>query len=284
MSMFPLCLGSGGTHYNLGNADRLAGGLAFAPLLRIDSEAERAWAEEWIASLMELQHITVMPTHRNAIHAAMLDLSAQPDNLRSLTSFFHIVQEHQIKDAIQHYTAQGAMGRLLDADTDDLTLSPFMVFEIEELMSLGDKNLIPVLTYLFHRIETSLDGTPTILVLDEAWIMLGHPIFREKIREWLKVMRKANCAVILATQSLSDAKNSGILDVLAESCPTKNLPAQHHRRARGATRTLCGHGPKRNPDQHYRPRHAQSATITLSRPSAGDKYNLPLAPRTHGDL
>ena len=88
-------------------------------------------------------------------------------------------------------------------------------------MNLGDKNLIPVLTYLFHRIETSLDGTPTILVLDEAWIMLGHPVFRAKIREWLKVMRKANCAVILATQSLSDAKNSGILDVLAESCPTK---------------------------------------------------------------
>ena len=51
--------------------------------------------------------------------------------------------------------------------------------------------------------------------------MLGHPVFRAKIREWLKVMRKANCAVILATQSLSDARNSGILDVLTESCPTK---------------------------------------------------------------
>jgi type IV secretion system protein VirB4 len=96
-----------------------------------------------------------------------------------------------------------------------------MVFELEELMNLGDKNLIPVLTYLFHRIEKSLDGSPTILMLDEAWIMLGHPVFRAKIREWLKVMRKANCAVILATQSLSDAKASGILDVLTESCPTK---------------------------------------------------------------
>lgn len=96
-----------------------------------------------------------------------------------------------------------------------------MVFEIEELMNLGDKNLVPVLTYLFHRIEKALNGDPTILVLDEAWVMLGHPVFRAKIREWLKVMRKANCAVILATQSLSDAKNSGILDVLTESCPTK---------------------------------------------------------------
>ena len=51
--------------------------------------------------------------------------------------------------------------------------------------------------------------------------MLGHPVFRAKIREWLKVLRKANCAVVLATQSLSDAARSGILDVLIESCPTK---------------------------------------------------------------
>jgi type IV secretion system protein VirB4 len=35
------------------------------------------------------------------------------------------------------------------------------------------------------------------------------------------VLRKANCAVILATQSISDAERSGIIDVLKESCPTK---------------------------------------------------------------
>ena len=215
MSLFPLCFGAGGDHYNIGNADQLA----FAPLQRIDSEEERAWAEEWIASLMELQQFTVMPAHRNAIHTAMLTLAAP--HLRSLTSFYHVVQDREIKEAIQHYTVQGAMGRLLDADSDSLNLSKFMVFEVEDLMNLGDKNLVPVLTYLFRRIEKALDGSPSILVLDEAWIMLGHPTFRAKIREWLKTLRKMNCCVILATQSLSDARNSGILDVLAESCPTK---------------------------------------------------------------
>jgi type IV secretion system protein VirB4 len=216
MSLFPLCLAAGGAHYAIGGSE-----LAFAPLQRIDSAEERTWAEEWIASLMELQGFNVMPAHRNAIHTAMQSLAANPEHLRSLTAFYHVVQDREIKEAIQHYTAQGAMGRLLDADTDALSLSPFMVFELEELMNLGDKNLIPVLTYLFHRIEKALDGSPTILLLDEAWIMLGHPVFRAKIREWLKVLRKANCAVILATQSLSDAKTSGILDVLSESCPTK---------------------------------------------------------------
>jgi type IV secretion system protein VirB4 len=127
----------------------------------------------------------------------------------------------ELKEALRHYTEAGAMGRLLDARMDSLGIASFTVFEMEELMNLGEKNLVPVLLYLFRRIEKSLTGQPTILILDEAWIMLGHPVFRSKIREWLKVMRKANCAVILATQSLSDAKNSGILDVLTESCPTK---------------------------------------------------------------
>ena len=60
-----------------------------------------------------------------------------------------------------------------------------------------------------------------MIVLDEAWIMLGHKVFREKIREWLKVLRKANCMVLMATQSLTDAAHSGILDVIVESTATK---------------------------------------------------------------
>ena len=51
--------------------------------------------------------------------------------------------------------------------------------------------------------------------------MLGHDVFREKLREWLKELRKMNWSVVMASQSLSDAKRSGILDVINESCPTK---------------------------------------------------------------
>ena len=217
MSMFPLCLGAGGSHYMIGQADKLS----FTPLQRIDSEEERIWAADWIGSLVELQGTFLLPEYKDAIYTALEGLAANPENLRSLSSFYHTVQSVEVKKSIKHYTKSGAMGSLLDASTDSLGISDFMVFEIEDLMNMGDKNLVPVLMYLFHRIEKSLDGSPTILVLDEAWIMLGHPVFRAKIREWLKVLRKANCAVILATQSLSDAKSSGILDVLIESCLNK---------------------------------------------------------------
>src|SRR5260363_475108 len=61
--------------------------------------------------------------------------------------------------------------------------------------------------------------------LDEAWLMLRHPLFQEKIRAWLKTLRKTHCAVVFATQSISDVGTSALRDVLYESCPTKILLA-----------------------------------------------------------
>lgn len=217
-SLFPLCSATGGDHYEIGAENSLC----FTPLQRIDEgSTEMAWAETWIESLLELQGLTVLPAHREAIHQAMTGLATQPEHMRTLSHFMDTVQDLTLRQALAWYTQRGAMGDLLDARTDALGSSRFVVFEMEELMKKGDRNLIPVLSYLFHRIEKALDGKPALLILDEAWVMLGHPVFRDKIREWLKVFRKANCAVVLATQSLSDARNSGIMDVLMQSCPTK---------------------------------------------------------------
>jgi type IV secretion system protein VirB4 len=131
------------------------------------------------------------------------------------------IQDQDIRETLKQYTIEGTMGHLLDAESDGLELSRFTCFEVEELMNLGEKFCLPVLLYLFRRIERSLTGRPTAIIIDEAWLMLGHPVFREKIREWLKVLRKANCIVVMATQSLSDADRSGILDVILESTATK---------------------------------------------------------------
>jgi type IV secretion system protein VirB4 len=81
----------------------------------------------------------------------------------------------------------------------------------------------PVLTYLFHRLEERFDGRPTLLVLDEAWIFLDHPLFAARIREWLKTLRKKNVAVLFATQSLADIADSSIAPAIIESCPQRIL-------------------------------------------------------------
>jgi type IV secretion system protein VirB4 len=79
----------------------------------------------------------------------------------------------------------------------------------------------PVLTYLFHRLEERFDGRPTLLMLDEAWLYLDHPLFAARIREWLKTLRKKNVAVLFATQSLADVADSAIAPAIIESCPQR---------------------------------------------------------------
>ena len=122
------------------------------------------------------------------------------------------------------------MGDLLGGSEDGLELSRFTVFEVEKLMELGDKWSLPVLDYLFRRIQMALQGQPAWLFLDEAWLMLQHRVFASKIREWLKVLRKANCSVVMATQNLNDFANSVIFsDVLQSTASKIYLPNVHAR-------------------------------------------------------
>ena len=225
MSMYPLTKAVGGNHFVIGDDnDRLA----FCPLQFLSTPGDRIWAMEWIDNLLALNNLVTSATQRNEIASAICSMEAS--GARTLSEFSVTIQDEAIREALRQYTVDGQLGQLLDAEEDGLSLTDFTCFEIDSLMNLGEKYALPTLMYLFRRIECSLHGQPGAIILDEAWLMLGHPVFRGKIREWLKTMRKANCLVLMATQSLSDAVNSGILDVIVESTATRiYLPNAHAR-------------------------------------------------------
>ena len=216
-SSFALAAAVGGQHYDI--AGDHAGDLAFCPLGGIDDPGVRIWASEWLETLLALQIKEVTPDQRKEIHGALDRLAESPD--RTLTHFVSTVQDQDVRTGLRHYTLEGAMGHLLDAETDGLRESRFQVFEVEHLMNKGEQNAIPVLLYLFQQIERRLTGRPSLLILEEAWLLLNHPVFSSKIEEWLRVLRKRNCAVVFVSQSLTEVFNSPQRDLLLESCPTK---------------------------------------------------------------
>jgi type IV secretion system protein VirB4 len=209
-------LACGGAHHALG-AD---GSLAFQPLRGIDDPATRSWAAEWIAGLLAHEKVTVTPEVKEAVWSALTNLASAPPEERTLTGLSVLVQSNALKAALMPYTLDGPFGRLLDAAESRLVLSDVQCFETEELMHEAGV-VLPVLTYLFHRLEERFDGRPTLLVLDEAWVYLDNPLFAARIREWLKVLRKRNVAVIFATQSLADIAESTIAPAVIESCPQR---------------------------------------------------------------
>ena len=144
----------------------------------------------------------------------------QPEE-RTLTGLSLLLQSNALKAALAPYTLEGPFGRLLDAAEDRLALARRPVLRDRGADGPGRARSLPVLTYLFHRLEERFDGRPTLLVLDEAWLFLDNPLFAARIREWLKVLRKKNVAVIFATQSLADIADSSIAPAIIESCPQR---------------------------------------------------------------
>ena len=220
-SMYALCEAVGGAHYDI--AGELSD-LTFAPLAGINkSQAERAFAEEWLEACCELQGMTIRSRERDVIHGAIEGLSQEEG--RSLTDVRSLLQDEQIKAAIGFYTGMGRTGTLLDARTDTLGMdNRFTVFEMEHLLTGTEQAKLttgPVLLYIFHRIEQMLDGSPTLIELDEGWLMLENPQFLAKLAEWLVTLRKKNAAVVFATTSLSHLAKSPLLPILKEVCHTK---------------------------------------------------------------
>lgn len=230
-SAYKLCLASGGSHYALMSPSNPAV-LTLCPLGDIaESAPDMDWGVEFISDIVRLQQATTNiefgPAQVLAIRQAMELLRDSPQ--KSLTAFTNLVQDKDVKMALEPYLrktegfSDEAAPALLDAESDNIDNSRFLVFEMEHLLAMGDKIVIPTLTYLFRKIQKQLTGSPTLLILDEAWIYLKNEIFAAKIQEWLKVLRKANTSVIFATQSLTDVDQSSISSALYESCPTKLL-------------------------------------------------------------
>ena len=173
--------------------------------------------EDWIA----LGNVNLVPPQIKALYCALELLAEAPVEQRTITNLITQVQHGAVRDGLSPFSLSGPLGRFLDADRDVLPEGDLVTFELETLMGMGPKVTIPVLTYLFHRIEQRLDGRPTLIVIDEAWVVLANSTFSAKLEEWLRTLRKKNAAVVLATQSLSEIANSSHRDVILESCPTK---------------------------------------------------------------
>jgi type IV secretion system protein TrbE len=208
-----------GSFYDIGHSSQLA----FCPLADLETPADVAWAVDWLEALCTLQDVRISPSQRNALLEAVTLLRDSRREHRTLTELRANVQDEALREALDYFTLQGALGHLLDAKEDCLGSGRFLTFETEHLLSMNEKAVVPVLLYLFRQIEKRLDGRPTLVLLDEAWVFLRHPLFRDRLRDWLKTLRKQNGAVVLATQNLSDVFQSSIKDVVLESCPTKIL-------------------------------------------------------------
>jgi type IV secretion system protein VirB4 len=193
--------------------------VSLQPLAGIHDTPERAWAADWLIDILIREGVAITPQVKEHLWTALTSLASAPVAERTITGLTVLLQSTALKQAFRPYCIGGPYGRLLDAEMEWLGDASVQAFETEGLIGTGAAPA--VLAYLFHRIEARFDGRPSLLVIDEGWRALDDGGFAQKIKEWLKTLRKKNVSVVFSSQSLADIEASPIAPVLVESCPTR---------------------------------------------------------------
>lgn len=197
----------------------------FNPLQLQDSGENRTFLLEWLRILVTTNGETLSADDIKTLTIAIngnYKLARKDRRLRNIVPFLGMDGPGTLAGRISMWHSKGSHANVFDNEEDNIDLSKDRTFGFEMAELLKDPiSLSPVLLYVFHRINLSLDGYPTMIVLDEAWALIDNPIFAPKIKDWLKVLRKLNAFVIFATQSVEDAAKSRISDTLIQQTATQ---------------------------------------------------------------
>lgn len=197
----------------------------FNPLQLDDTIENRSFLGEWLRSLVVINDEPFTAEDQDIIERAIegnYKLRKEDRVLRNIAPFFGLEGPGKLASRLKMWHSTGQYSGVFDDPYDiiDFKSSTNFGFEMGEVLA-SRVTLVPVLLYLFHRIQLSLDGTPTMIVLDEAWALIDNPVFASRIKQWLKTLRKLNGMVVFATQSVEDAVNSSISDTLIQQTATQ---------------------------------------------------------------
>lgn len=219
MSFANICRRTGGAIYVPGAEDSK---LQFMPLGRIREKPSQSVG--WLETAISASGTAVTPEITKELSSVcrLWDLSV-PTLERFVMRLRGFSPDSPALPPLERILEDAEMSNLFGGEEDTFGKDSFRrktMIEMGPLMNMGDQAVLPALGFMFDRMDELFDADPqpTLLVMDEAWKFLAHPVFRKKIKEWLKTLRKKKVFVLFALQNISDIDDA---EEFLTSCHTR---------------------------------------------------------------
>ena len=193
------------------------------PLQLPDTPSNRQFVIDWLQVLAGGAESDELVQIKDAVDANF-EQPRQHQRLRHIVELFRGGQRPHGNDLwsrLRPWWGEGERAWLFDSEHDLTDLTAESVgFDMTQILD-DPVARTPAMMYLFHRVEERLDGSPTIIVVDEGWKALDDDVFVRRIKDWEKTIRKRNGVVGFATQSAQDALESRIASAIIEQAATQ---------------------------------------------------------------
>ncbi|WP_031492553.1 hypothetical protein [Succinivibrio dextrinosolvens] len=194
----------------------------FCPLYDLGDKSKITEGALFIEKLYEYAGKTLTDSERGLIFSTVELLSENPSYRHSLTDFYNLLNNSELKGAFRQYIRSVNPLSPLDGNENPNLNSHLTVFECGNFFESGNRNLYPVLNCIFSQINSEIPKVKSsAIIIDEAWLMLSNSYFCSQLLSWIKTVRKHNTMVILATQSVNDFARAKLLEDILDCVKTR---------------------------------------------------------------
>lgn len=191
----------GGDYYTIAHdaleADNF---LKMNPLSLVKDSENQNFLNEFFASLTAFAKDGISDDEMELIPQIVDRIfTSHADSFTLATEAFNTSETANIYEKLQIWNDE-RLGHIFGASEEINWSSPIMAFDLDEIFA-QKPILIPTVNYLLYRIEKELDGSPTIIVMNEAWHMIDNLTIGPKIGDFLERMKSKNCIVIFTSEN-----------------------------------------------------------------------------------
>jgi type IV secretion system protein VirB4 len=202
-----------------------------APLKALElTPANKVFLSQFVKRLVHMDSRPLSVREEQDISRAIDALESLPPQQRSigaLRAFLDTTDSEGTAARLVKWQRGNALGWVFDNDRDQIDIqAKFLGYDMTDFLDNAEIRT-PLMMYLFHRIETKIDGRRIVIAIDEFWKALGDEAFRDLAQNKLKTIRKQNGLMVFATQSPRDAILSPIGHTIIEQCPTQLFFPNH---------------------------------------------------------
>lgn len=146
-------------------------------------------------------------------------LAANTDNFTAAIESFNTPETKGVYEKMKLWQGENLKHIFSSADEIDWSNSVHG-FDFSEIIEQKHV-VIPVFSYLMHLIENKLDGSPAIIVINQALDLLDNTILGPKVGAFLEKMRSKNCVVICTINDINQMATSEVTIALTKNVATE---------------------------------------------------------------
>lgn len=196
--------------------------LKLNPFALEDTSRNRGFLLAWTGTLIS-PDAPLTDAHKDILRAGIEHLYTQLPEKRRLDELveFVVPQDIALAKMFAKWHNEGVYAGIFDGVEETLNVKDMLnAFDMEPVVKKPD-TVVPIFSYLLHRIITEIDGKPSIILLHEAFDLLDNSFIAPRLESLLGMLQENNAMVIFTTGKPGKAVQSSVFQTVMQHCATQ---------------------------------------------------------------